>query len=530
MNDAQETSADKLALELSRFVANGNTIAFSELVPLLRKLLGKSDDVQYSPYALLALLLARPEPEANPLALRIHSVIMAEALRMARVRQANPTADWQQSPLLAHLPPEMPVGWRNDTMAFTTLKQVVQLQRDHAFLQSKAPDLSGPLNTIATALTNHLTILQKTPVCWSLIPVSQLWTDFSLPPDTSLPSSAFRDSRADEDTYLKELVARVTENPGQGLSPALKELVAWPAAAAAEYLHKICVASPTRQAFVMQALALRTQLEYTSWTEWGGWLKRTSEAFAQLRTEAALLTTQFKNELRLLWLRQQADISNPALIANIEAAAVLSAEHDTDPGEFVRRWDYALMPSEASRFVKPLQVPPIPKQQPTLAKPELPMAVAAKHVQPPPLKAAHVIPPPVKVVEVKLPPQPTIWDSHIQPFLTANWYIIAGLLMVVAGASLLAYFTWDKSAFVRYLFLPLILGAFTAGLAELGLRLARRHEELRVTGSFLLGGAVCLLPVNFIVLCRAGADPLAARFILPALGLYVSGRLKKLVA
>jgi hypothetical protein len=528
MNDAKETSTDKLALELSRFVAHSNTVVFSELLPLLRKLLGRTEDIQYSPYALLALLLARPEPEAATLALRFHAIIMAEALRMARARQATPSADWCQSPLLTHLPHEMPVGWRNDAAALATLKQVVQLQRDLAFLQSKAPDMSGPLNTIATALANHLAVFQKTPMCWDLIPLIQLWSDFPLPPDTTLPSVALQDALIEEDSYLKVLATRATENAGQALSPALKELVAWPSASAADYLRQICVGSPARQAFVMQALALRTQLEYSTWTEWLGWLKRTTESFNQLRSEAALLATQFQSELRLLWLRQQADVSNPALISHVEAAVVLSAQRDTQPSEFVRRWDYALMPSEARRFVETLPLSAgVAKPQTTFARPEAMLAkpeVILAKPKPTPVKPERLEPklpasvnvPPVRIAEAK----PTVWDSHIQPFLAANWYIIAGLLMVVAGASLLAYFTWDKSAFVRYLFLPLILGAFTAGLAEIGLRLARRHKELRVTGSFLLGGAVCLLPVNFIILCRAGTDPLAARYILPALGFY----------
>jgi hypothetical protein len=527
MSDAQETNTDKLALELSRFVAHSNTIMFSELVSLLRKLLGRTENLQYSPYALLALLLARPEPEATTLALRFHALIMAEALRMARARQANPSADWRQSPLLAHLPYEMPAGWRNDAAALATLKQVVQLQRDLAFLQTKGPDMSGPLNAITTALANHLALLQKTPACWSLIPLVQLWSDFPLPPDTTIPSAALRDALTEEDAYLKELATRVTEPDEQATSPALKELVAWPSAAAADYLRQVCVASPARQAFVMHALALRTQLEYSSWAEWIGWLKRTSESFNQLRSEAALLTTQFQNELRLLWLRQQADVSSPVLFSAAEAASALSAQRNTQPAGFVRRWDYALMPSEARRFVETLPVSAgVAKPQTTRVQPEAMLTNA----NPPPLLAkleplepklsAPASVPPVRVVEERPAPKPTVWDSHIQPFLTANWYIIAGLLMVVAGSSLLAYFTWDKSVFVRYLFLPIILGVFTAGLAELGLRLARRHEELRVTGSFLLGGAVCLLPANFMVLCRAGADPLAAQFILPALGLY----------
>jgi len=517
-SDLQETSPEKLALELNRFAANSNTIPFTELVPLLRKLLLKTEDIRYSPYSLLCHLLARPEPEASALALRFHAAMMAEALRKARSRQADPAIDWSLPPLLAHLPQEIPVGWRSDTMALAALKQAVQLQRDLAFLQAAAPDMAGPMRAVAAALESQLALLRNQPDCWSLLPLSQLWSDFALPPDTALPPSASRNPQAEEEAHLAELAARATAVSDCNPTPALKELVAWPSAAVAPYLRQVCAAAPARQAFVMQALALRTRLEYSSWSEWLGWLQRISETFLQFRNEVTALAEKFQNELRLLWLRQQADGSDPALVAVVEAAVVHAAQHATQPAEFVRRWEQALTPAEASRFTG-ITPPPTLAKPPILAKPPpvltkpAPMPVPTSI--PAPLKTA-----PVHVAAVRPPPKPTVWDSHIQPFLAANWYIIAGLLMVVAGASVLAYFTWDKSAFVRYLFLPLLLGAFTGGLAELGLRLSRRHEELRVTGTFLLGGAICLLPVNFMVLCRAGADPLAARLILPALGLY----------
>ena len=514
--DLRETSPEVLALELNRFAVNSSTIPYTELVPLLRKLLLKPEDSGYSPYSLLCLLLVRTEPEAAVLAQRLHAAIMGEALRTARIRQANPALDCSLSPLLAHLPQEMYVGWRNDPMALAALKKAAQLERDHAFLKATEPDMSAPLNTVAAALDSQQELLRSQDACWRLLPLSQLWSGFALPPNTSLPPDASRNPQAEEDARLSELATRAADLSGYDPSPALKELVAWPSAAAAPYLRQICARAPALQPFVMQALALRMLLEYSSWQEWDGWLKRISDAFGQFRNEVSALAENFKSELLLLWLRQQAGGSDPALVAAAEAAVVQSAQRATQPAAFVRRWEHALTPAEASRLTGSLPTPTLSKPPP------LPTNVVAP-VKVPPLPtvvAPQAKVPLVKVAEVRPPPKPTVWDSHIQPFLTANWYIIAGLLMVVAGASLLAYFTWDKSTFVRYLFLPIILGAFTGGLAELGLRLSRRHEELRVTGTFLLGGAVCLLPVNFMVLCRAGADPLAARLILPALGLY----------
>ena len=529
INDLRETSPDVLALELNRFAVHSSTIPFTELVPLLRKLLLKTEDSRYSPYTLLCLLLARPEPEASALALRLHAAIMSEALRTARNRQTDPAVDWGLSPLLAHLPQKMPIGWRSDTMALAALKQAAQLERDHAFLQAAAPDMSVPLRSVTEALESQLALIRNQTDCWSLLPLSQLWSGFALPPDMSLPPATLRNPQAEEEAHLAELATRATDVFDCNPSPALKELVAWPSAAAAPYLRQVCTGAPALQAFVMQALALRTRLEYSSWSEWSGWLQRISEAFIQFRTEAASLVDKFQNELRLLWLRQQTGGSAPALVAAAEVTVIQSAQRVTQPYEFVRRWEHALKPAEASRLTGSLPTPTLSVPPPILtsipAQPKAPpiltsVAPQAKAPPTPTIVAPQVKAPPVIVSDVRQPPKPTVWDSHIQPFLTANWYIIAGLLMVVAGASLLAYFTWDKSAFVRYLFLPILLGAFTGSLAELGLRLSRRHEQLRVTGTFLIGGAVCLLPVNFMVLCRAGADPLAARFILPALGLY----------
>ena len=58
------------------------------------------------------------------------------------------------------------------------------------------------------------------------------------------------------------------------------------------------------------------------------------------------------------------------------------------------------------------------------------------------------------------------WREHIQGFLAENAYMAAGIVMVVVGASLLAYFTWDKHWLLRYTIMPGLLFAFTAALGR----------------------------------------------------------------
>src|SRR5690606_9786683 len=117
---------------------------------------------------------------------------------------------------------------------------------------------------------------------------------------------------------------------------------------------------------------------------------------------------------------------------------------------------------------------------------------------PSPAKTAPVAKPtpPAAPVEPPPPPQPSVWQAHVQPLLLEYWYLVAGLVLIVAGASLLAYLTWDKSPVWRYSIMPSMLFGFTVLLAELGHWLHRQNDGLRSTGLVLRAGALALLPVN----------------------------------
>ncbi len=107
------------------------------------------------------------------------------------------------------------------------------------------------------------------------------------------------------------------------------------------------------------------------------------------------------------------------------------------------------------------------------------------------------------------PKRPSVWRSHLQPFLLDNWYIAVGAIMVVAGSSLVAYFTWEKHWAVRYTVLPILLGAFTATLARLGAWLERQDATLTGTGAVLRGAAIALLPANCMTVALLADDEIS---------------------
>ena len=526
-SDSGKAGRQILALELARQTVHEDLFSYSEMKPLMQRLLPRGADAVHSPYALLCLLLESGEEAARVLLPRIHAGILRAAAAAGQSRRSNPAFDWHAVPTLAHLPRELAPGWRYDEQFLDALRQAAQLERDRAFLRVTAPELAGPLRAVDEACVQQAEQLRTQPSRWSYFSAGELWAGFEPPPGTALPAAAAVDARAEGDARLAALAQEAADSPlGPEGSDALRCLVSWPDASSAPYFLQACVSLPA-QAYAMHALALRAGAGFLNWSEWVAWLRRAEAGAVQLRAAAAALANEYRDELRLLWLRAQPGVIDPALEAALAAAVAANAARTVVPAAFARRWEIVLTPAAVRRLaggpaIVEVESPPLPEaprsEPPPLPVPAVPVAPPARPVLPE--RKVPVAPVREKPAPAPEPPPPSVWDEHIRPFLAANWYIVAGLLMVVAGASLLAYFTWDKSVLVRYLFLPVLLAGFTGGMAELGLRLARRHEDLRGSGTFLLGGAVCLLPVNFMVLCRAGEDTRSAGLLLPALALY----------
>jgi hypothetical protein len=158
------------------------------------------------------------------------------------------------------------------------------------------------------------------------------------------------------------------------------------------------------------------------------------------------------------------------------------------PGGFAE----PLLGVPASGIVKPIPLPPpVPGTQNRIAGAQ----TVATPVQP---VVEEVVPP--------APPKPTIWEVHIQPFFVENWYIVAGIAMVILGSSLLAYYTWDKHWLVRYTLMPLLLGGFTWSLAGVGNWIEKKSGEFKGTAAILRAAAIGLLPINFMAMALLSAD------------------------
>ena len=97
--------------------------------------------------------------------------------------------------------------------------------------------------------------------------------------------------------------------------------------------------------------------------------------------------------------------------------------------------------------------------------------------------------------------------------------------MVLAGTSLLAYYTWDKHWLVRYTMLPGLLAVLTIALARVGNWLERSDPELVHTATILRGLAIGLLPAHALVpALLAGDEAVTAKFIaVPAALLVYAG-------
>jgi hypothetical protein len=101
----------------------------------------------------------------------------------------------------------------------------------------------------------------------------------------------------------------------------------------------------------------------------------------------------------------------------------------------------------------------------------------------------------------------SMWRDHIQPFLTENWYMVAGVVMVVAGASLISVFFWDGSPLIRFTLLPALLAGFTVAVAAAGSWIERQDIKFLGTGAVLRGAAIALLPINFMVVSLLAREP-----------------------
>ena len=312
-----------------------------------------------------------------------------------------------------------------------------------------------------------------------------------------------------DELRLRGLMASWYECPrAQERLALVDRIAAWPTPAAAPLLAMACEDSELRDR-VELLLTLRFGApEGATAGEpgiWRAWLENRVERAAGYPDAVKRLADAHSWEIVSLWLASHSGV-HTGLQEDVDRRAFDLQSAPVADGESV----------VASRASLPVDVAPEKS-----AAPAAEVAVRREGDS-----AAPEMVPPIEEREGVLP---RVWREHVRPFFAANWYLVAGIAMVLVGSSVLAYYTWDKHWLVRYTVLPGLLAAFTALLGFAGSWIERRDEAFRGTAAMLRAAAILLLPVNFLaVALLAGDDAVSGKVVaVPLMGtiyLLLGGR------
>lgn len=506
---------DQLIRQLLLNLAAGKIDAASTL-PVLEKL--TAGDLPQASLAELAQLLdGRSDAASEQLKKQLYGARRKKAATIHSLRvQGRPVPeallqDVRDLPVLAV--PE----WSLRSQTIQRFLQAVALSRDRFFLNNHAPAVPLISAVVSAAFDAACAALQNPPSLWSIhnpadiVHVAEKQAKSSLPKTAGLlgtlaqePSDrpalqeiqnaaklgAFSED-LQEDVLLQWLMRYYSEaGTRQESQQLLDVLCSWPTDLAAPAIIQACT-KPWAQERAGLIFTLRfPQPAAAGWQGWMEHLSQFDHTFEQIDAQAQ----QHSLELLFFWTLCHQATAGPEIIQELEACCRMEAPA-VDPEDFVARWEAQVTDSEANALLEPgprtaaVLLEPKSGQKPA----EEQLLAAAGHPEPQPQK-------------------PTFWQEHIVPFISENWYMVVGLIMVLVGSSLLAYYTWDKSWILRYTIMPGLLALFTATIAEAGGWLERRDAMLKGTALLLRGAAIGLLPVNFMTIALLSADG-QARFL-----------------
>ena len=508
------TGREELAHALLLHVAAG-TLDVQEAAPALRALVGGASGSASSRLSLLEALRAEPPDGLAPVIAALQRLRSRDAEAAHALKAASQPLTPELAAELADLPLDVPLGWRTGAPAGARWADAYELLQHHLFLDGAAtPRLR---EAIAAALRGATARLAEAPApaFWSeprrLLAAAreEVGTADAAVVSALEARSAELDraagaalARADE--VLAALPAPIPEDvPEEALLsrlPAsfrradavhqrvlLDVALAWPTAALVPALLAIAT-EPWAQERAFLVLTLRFgPVHGPDWRAWSAWLRAQEVALARARPAAPAQSTAV--ERMMVWELQRTD-SPHEVVSALESWA-RRRRPSVRPQVIVDRWQSVLTTAEANAVLG-TSVP-----------------AATGGVPPPPPRPSA---PTVSVrAPPRPPPEPPAWQRHLQGFFAENWYMVAGVLMVVVGSSLLAYFTWDRNWLLRYTIVPVLLGAFTATLARTASWLEKKDKHFAGTGATLRGAAIALLPANFMAVALLAHDPQVTR-------------------
>lgn len=492
---------------LAYWLATGKLDARSVL-PAIEKL---AADSPKSLPALLEVLEGGTDEVLISLARYLRQTLRAEALRLRLARrQGLPVGDTED---VSGLALETVEEWKFVADPAGVVETAIQMSRDLAFLaagQDKAPTLFRAVQEqSAKALANAGAVITELagrlpqPL---LDRLANAWAD-DLPGREMVLTQLEERRTAFRQKWLEQ-AGRVVKN-----MPEPGELESMPAALAARFaaaesrdekarlLDLACcwmtpASAPALQAMIAESwaedralwnLTLRFGNPGTgTWEDWRRWLAGQERLWQSEQEAFGRLIDNHGTGLLLILYSQLPDPDPAALDALFRIVA--ESGKTVNIHDFFAAWSNWAPLHERNALMGVVE--PVP--------PVIPSGGIAEQAIPIQPVVAEVAPP--------VPAKPTFWEVHVQPFFVENWYIVAGIAMVILGSSLLAYYTWDKHWLVRYTLMPLLLGSFTWSLAGVGNWIEKKSAEFKGTAAILRAAAIGLLPINFMAMALLSAD------------------------
>ena len=484
------TGREELAHALLLHVAAG-TLDAQEVVPAVRALVGGAPGSAPTRLSLLTALRAEPAEGLGTvvdalLRRRFRDAEAAHALKAA----ARPLPP-ELAAELADLPLDVPVGWRTAAPGGTRAAEAYELLQHRLFLAGADASarlreaVDGALRTAAARLGEP-----PSPASWSdprrLVAAAREEVGAADAPlaaalerraaelegeaaaalaraAAALATPAALAPDVPEAALVSKLPSSFRSAADDGSRRALLDVaLGWPAAAMVPALLAITTES-WAQEHAMLVLTLRFgRGRGGDWRTWSTWLRTQETALVRARPVPPASSTAV--ERLLVWEHSRGGGGETVGLLEAWARRRPAAVR---PRAIVDRWGSLLSTAEANAILGTSAPGPA-----GALPPPLPGTVPAP-ASPPPAAPRAAYPP------ARPPAETPAWQRHVQGFFAENWYMVAGVLMVVVGSSLLAYFTWDRNWLLRYTIVPGLLGAFTATLAVTASWLEKTDPPLR---------------------------------------------------
>ena len=519
---------DDLIRSLIQYAASGK-LDPRETQLVLRKLL-EDGSPPVSSGALLEELQVRDGPEFQALASHLRASRRKDALAHHGLKLRSQPVPPELRSSLSDLPLDARLGWGTRESTKSRVQTALSVLGDRCFLAEHREKAPGLVVTVEKQYELALAATLQNSAGWDIRSLLQMAAEVEkqsaagkldlskvLPPLQQLLEKRQQEAgeaaeRAfsqpeeplpqglDGQIFLEKLKARFAQSQTREERRRLLDRAClWPNDQAAAVLLDLAL-EPWAEDRAGLILSLRFgQPTHTSWDAWRAWLRVQASGKGGVGAGSRVLLQKRPMAMLFLWYSRQPDADRDAL-SLLEQLVVKRLEPVT-MNDFVERWadsisgdEWQALTGSATPPVQIIEDPPTPEVP--AVREAVPVAVQRAPAPRPP----RVVPP-------RPPPKPSVWDVHLKPFFLENWYMVAGVAMVLVGSSLLAYYTWNRGWLIRYTLMPALLGAFTSALAWMGGWIERKDAQFKGTAAVLRGAAIGLLPVNFMAVALLAGDP-----------------------